>query len=315
MECTTLSSTDLRVSRIAFGCEPLGGTDWGRVDIPQAIAAVRRAHELGINVFDTADVYGLGRSEQMLSEALGARRHDVIIITKFGVNWQVPDGGGRARTFVDASPKHAVAALHDSLRRLRVDCIPLYLIHAPDSQTPLSSTLEVLQRCREEGKIRYVGVSNFSAQLICEAHGIERLAAAELQYNLIHREAEEEIVPECRELGIDLLAYGPLAQGLLAGKYEESARFGTDDRRSRLPHFQAERISRHLAVVDRLRELGRRFHKTPSQLALRWVLDAPCVACAIVSAKTPAQVEDNVGACGWCLQGDERAYLEGESLG
>lgn len=299
MEYTTLSRTDLAISQIGLGCEPLGGVDWGKVDLAEALSAVDRACDIGINLFDTANVYGLGRSEELLSQALGIRRHEMVIVTKFGVNWHGVDRGGRAHTFFDSSPRHLEEALHGSLRRLRLDCIPLYLIHWPDPHTPIAETLEALQRFREAGKIRYIGVSNFPANLIREAHEYEGLAVVELPYNLIDRRVEREIIPCCIELGISILAYGPLAQGLLTGKYSADIAFAVDDRRQRLLHFQKDRFAKNLKTVDRLRAIGAKNQYSPTQTAIRWVLDAPGIAGAVVGAKTPKQVEENAGAVGW----------------
>lgn len=309
MEYVRLANSDLIVSRIAFGCEPLGGTDWGSVDEREGRAAVQRALELGINFFDTADVYGLGQSERVLSEALGRRRHEIVIATKFGVNWQDNPNGGRARTFFDSSPERVVVALENSLRRLRIDCIPLYVIHWPDPKTPIAHTMDALARCREAGKVRYIGVSNFPPNMIKQAHEFVKLSCVELPYNLIDRRAERELLPCCAELGISVLAYGPLAQGLLTGKYGPDARFGPDDRRSRLPHFQGDSLKKKLRAVQVLKELAARYNRTPSQLAVRWVLDNQTVSCAIVGAKSPVQIEDNVGALGWSLSAADRERL------
>ena len=213
MDYVNLAGTDLRVSRIAFGCETLGGIDWGRFDEAQVLKAVARGLERGINFFDTADVYGTGHSEERLSQVLGLRRHEVVIMTKFGVNWVDNPTGERVRTFLDASPRHVIEALENSLRRLRIDCIPLYLIHWPDPNTLLADTLEALQRCRADGKIRYVGLSNFSAAAIREAQQIFPIAVVQAQYSLFDRHVEQEILPGCRELGIDFLAYGTFSSG------------------------------------------------------------------------------------------------------
>jgi aryl-alcohol dehydrogenase-like predicted oxidoreductase len=160
---------DLKVSRIIFGCEALGGTDWGKVDVPAVQAAVAHAWDRGINTFDVADVYGLGRAETALAEALGPRRHDAVIITKFGVNWRQGKNGGRAETFRDASPAHAKKAAENSLRRLKIDCIPLYLVHWPDPRTPLADTRAALEELKAAGKIRRYGLSNFPGRRLAAA--------------------------------------------------------------------------------------------------------------------------------------------------
>lgn len=305
-----MAGRDVPLDGVAMGCEPLGGTDWGVFDPARAEAAVARALELGVTVFDTADVYGLGRSEEVLARALGPRRHDVVVVTKFGVAWG--EGDGRARTWRDASPARVRAALEGSLRRLRLDRIPLYLVHWPDPATPVEATMEALARCRERGLVEAVGVSNFTPELVRRAHAVLPLAALELQYSLLCRGAEAELLPLARELGVAVLAYGPLAQGLLTGKYGPGARFAGDDRRHRLSHFRGPALRRALEVVGRVREAAGQLGHTPAQVALRWVLDHPSVSCAIAGAKSSAQVEANAGAAGWRLPPGMREALAGD---
>jgi aryl-alcohol dehydrogenase-like predicted oxidoreductase len=309
MEYAALGRSGPRVSRVGFGCEPLGGTDWGAVDAKEAEAAVRRALELGINLFDTADAYGLGRSEEALSAALGERRHDVVIVSKFGIAWEIQPGG-RARTWKDASPRRVVEALEASLRRLRVDRVPVYLVHWPDPATPLEATLEALARCAEQGKVGHVGLSNFPAADVRRAHAALPLAAVEAELSLLSRGAEDALLPACRELGVGVLAYGALAQGLLTGKYGRDAAFGPDDRRHRLPAFRGAALERGLAAAAALAEAARESGATPAQMALRWVLDRPGVTSVVVGAKTARQVEANAAAASAVLSGRARDAAE-----
>jgi aryl-alcohol dehydrogenase-like predicted oxidoreductase len=309
MEYAELGRSGLRVSRVGFGCEPLGGTDWGAVDAREAEGAVRRALELGINLFDTADAYGLGRSEEALSAALGERRHDVVIVSKFGIAWE-QQPGGRARTWKDASPGRVARALEGSLRRLRVDRLPVYLVHWPDPATPLEETLEALARCVEQGKVGHVGLSNFGAHAVRRAHAVLPLAAVEAEYSLLSRGAEAELLPTCGELGVGVLAYGALAQGLLTGKYGVGAAFGPDDRRHRLPGFRGPGLERGLAAAAALGEAGEASGASPAQMALRWVLGHPAVTSVVVGAKTARQVEANAAAARAVLAPEARARAE-----
>jgi aryl-alcohol dehydrogenase-like predicted oxidoreductase len=313
LEYRRLGNTDLLVSRIAFGCEAIGGTDWGRVNEEESLLAVQTALDKGINFFDTADAYGLGQSERILSKGLGSKKKDVVIGTKFGVNWEPDPNGGRARTLVDSSPRHAIQALESSLRRLELDCIPLYQIHWPDPKTPISDTLEVLITAREAGKIRYIGVSNFSVAQVSQAYQFVKLASVQLGYNLLDHNTGDEIARHCRELNMGVIAYGALAQGLLTGKYGLGANFGNDDRRSRLKQFHKAELHKSLEILNSLREVGSRYHKSPSQVAIRWVLDQPSVTCAAIGIKTPAQVEENVAATDWTLGHEDADYLGGLS--
>lgn len=312
MEYITLPNTVLAVSRIGFGAEPLGGTDWGNLDEQQALAAVRQAVESGITLFDTADVYGLGRSEELLSQALGAQRHRVVIVTKFGVNWEITDGAQRARTFFDSSPRRVREALENSLRRLRIDCIPLYLIHWPDPRTPVGETIDELRKCQAAGKVRYFGVSNFSIEQLKQAQQIAPIAAIEFQYSLLDRRPEVDLLPFCKQQGIGVLAYGVLGQGLLTGKYDIESQFPAHDRRQRLAHFQGQQLIQNLDKVDRVKRIAEMYAKQPAQLAIRWALDHPDIACAIVGAKTPQQIISGVAALHCELHLNDKLYLEQE---
>lgn len=309
MEYIPLRHTNLTISRLIFGCEPLGGTDWGKVDENLLDQAVSRSVDLGVNCFDVANVYGLGLAEERLSQILGSKRHEVVIISKFGVNWETPRGRSRAKTFLDCSPERVISCLEGSLQRLRLDCIPIYLVHWPDPKTPIDKTLEVLLRFQKEGKIQYFGVSNFPLTLLREANRFTNVGILELQYNLVDRSAEEELLPYCQTEKINVFAYGALAQGLLTGKYDASTTFEKDDRRHRLSHFKPDAIKKNLRILDKLKIIGDRYEKTMSQVAIRWILDNPSISAAIVGAKTPFQTEMNLGALDWQLTDQELAYL------
>lgn len=311
MEYVKLGSTDLTISQIGFGCEPLGGYDWGNVDEHECMRAVSEAVDFGVTLFDTADIYGLGRSEENLSRALGARRHDVIIATKGGVNW-LAGPEGRAKTFHDSSPAHMREALEGSLRRLRVDCIALYQIHWPDSNTRLDDTIDALARCHAEGKFRLLGCCNFPPDLLRDAAALFPIHSLQLNYNLAEQDAYVAAAECCRELGISILAYGVLAQGMLTGKYGAEATFPESDRRSRAEKFRANALHKYVRLADRLNGMARRHAKTAAQVATRWVLETPGVACAIVGIKTISQIHENTGATNWRLTEDDRLLLDQE---
>ncbi|MGE0503340.1 MAG: aldo/keto reductase [Rhizobiaceae bacterium] len=295
-------------SRLALGCEPLGGTDWGDVDLDNARLAVSTALDVGITVFDTADVYGLGRSEEELAAALGPRRHDAFIVTKFGVRWERDPSGGRARTFRDSSPAHLTAALEASLRRLRIDAVPLYLVHWPDPATPIDDTLEVLRDARTAGKVLNFGLSNFTPDDVEKGAGLG-IAAVEAQFNLIDLNSSRGVWEVAGRHGLARIAYGPLAQGLLTGKYDQMSRFPPSDRRSRLPHFDARQWERNRRILGALEEVAKRRGVTTAQVALRWVLDCSMVDMAVVGGRSPDQVVANAAAETWMLEADEVAAL------
>ncbi|MGQ0639623.1 MAG: aldo/keto reductase [Gemmatimonadaceae bacterium] len=307
MESCRLGVSDLVVSRIACGCWARGGHGWGNVDDNDSKRAIRRAFDLGVNLFDTADVYGLGHSEELLSDALGEDRHHVCIATKGGVGW---DASGK--TFRDTSPNAIIQALDASLRRLRVDCIPLYQIHWPDGITSITATIEALVRCRDEGKIRWIGCSNFSAEQLKQANRVHPMVALQMPYNLLDRRAEDALLPLCACENVAALAYAPLAQGALSGKYAAGTKFEATDVRSRTGYFGESVATVTSAILERLKQAAQESGRTPAQMAIRWVLDSPGVAVAITGVTTANQIDENIGALAWTLPNDLRAFIAGQ---
>lgn len=303
MEYVRLGLTDLTVSRIGFGCAAMGGYDYGYADDRESIAAVHKALELGVNFFDTADVYGFGHAEEILTKALGSRRHEVIVATKFGVNWDE-----RGRTSRDISSARVTQALEASLRRLKLDSIPLYQIHWPDGVTPISETIEALKRCVESGKIRAFGSCNFSVELIEEAQRHGQLASLQLPYSLAQRDFEKTI-RGCQQYAISTLCYNPLSQGLLTGKYGRHSTFEGTDLRRRSELFRDDKLVAGLAVVDKLRIVAERCGCTPAQVAIRWLLQNTWVSCVITGIKKPSQIEENAGGVGGRLSAADFKFL------
>ena len=306
MEYQELPELDLPVSRLGLGGCPLGGHGWGPVDESQLRAAVRRALEAGVNLFDTADIYGLGQSEYLLSEALGKARQHVVIASKFGVR-RTSDG----RTLFDNSPEYLEQALTASLQRLGLEQIPLYYLHWPDGRTPIEEAVGAMQRCRERGLIGAIGLSNVSAEELRRACQTTRISAVQVQYSLVDREVAEALAGTAAEFGVPLITWGSLAQGLLTGKFDEHSQFTADDRRSRYENFQGEKFAENLRVVTRLKQAAAIYRRTPGQTAMRWLLDAPSVGCVLFGAKNPEQVEENLGAVNWRLSQSDRRILTG----
>ena len=296
MEYTRLGKTDLMASRIGFGCWAIGGHGWGRVDDEESIRSIRRALELGVNLFDTADVYGLGHSEEVLRRGLGEDRKRVVIATKFGLRWD-----SEARITRDISPQRVTEALEGSLRRLDIDAIPLYFIHGPDNSTPIEATMGALVRCQESGKVLHIGCSNLPLETVRRARAISPVTGLQSSYNIVDRTAEQTVIPFCRELGISLITFSSLAQGLLTGKYGSRVAFGEQDIRKRSQYFAEERAVDNMEIVMRTAAVARRLGVTPAQVALRWLLDNPHVACALTGIKRSGQIEENAGATGWEL--------------
>jgi aryl-alcohol dehydrogenase-like predicted oxidoreductase len=296
MEYSKLGAKGLEYSKIGFGCWAIGGHGYGVVDDHESIIAIQKALNMGINIFDTADVYGFGHSEEILSRALGSKRHDVVIATKFGICWD--DTG---KTLRDCSAKRVVEALEGSLRRLRMDCIPLYQLHWHDGVTPVEETMEALIRCRDAGKIKFIGCTNLSRQLVDSMNKIERLSSVQLLFNLIERKNEKLLHDLFFTEGLSTIVYGALIRGLLSGKYNEKSEFGYNDTRSKDDNFKGKQLDRNLSIVRELISLGAFYKKSAAQIALRWVLDIPFISTVIVGMKTGIQVMENVGAIGWDL--------------
>ena len=278
--------------------------DWGAIDVAELKAAVREAYESGVTLFDTADVYGLGQSETLLADALGDARTKVVIATKGGLHWQPSLLHSRASIHKDNSPKAITQSVEASLRRLRIEQIGLYQIHWPDGRTPVEDTVEALLRCVDAGKIGHLGCSNVNPDELRRAHASGARASVQMSFSLLHQ-ASAPTFGVAVELGIATLAYGCLAQGLLTGKFTGGEIFGSNDRRSRVSHF----TENHSGLLTDLRAAATQLTKTPSQLALRWVLDVGRISCAIVGIKNRQQLRENLGAIGWVLRPGDVQFL------
>ncbi|HEX2071288.1 MAG TPA: aldo/keto reductase [Thermoleophilaceae bacterium] len=288
-----LGRSELMVSPIAFGTWQLGG-EWGRFDEDEAIAAIRRARELGINFFDTAQAYGFGVSERLLGRALADdlrdARDDVVIATKGGLR-QVPDGLER-----DSSPEFLRDGVQRSLEALGVEHIDLYQVHWPDPDTPFAETGAALAQLRDEGKIRHVGVSNYSADQMAELERSVPVETLQPPYHLFSRDVEDGVLPWCLDHDVGVLVYGPLAHGLLTGAIDEDAQFADDDWRSTSPLFDRVNLQQNVQVVRQLGEIADELGCTLSQLAIAWTLVHPAVQVAIVGSRNADHIAESVAA-------------------
>jgi len=296
MEYRRLGSTNLEISRIGFGCWAISGHGYGSVDDRESIKSIQKALDMGINFFDTADVYGFGHSEEILSKALGSQRDKVIVATKFGVNFD--DNG---KTYKDCSPRRIIEVLDGSLNRLKIDCIPLYQIHWHDEKFPIEDVMETLLKCRDAGKILHIGCCNFSKELILRTSNINRIESYQCLYNLTKRQNENTIKYSSEELDISVFAYGVIGRGLFSAKYNKNSRFGENDTRVKDSDFQGAQYDNNILIAEKLSEIGKKYGKSPAQVAIRWVLENSNVACAITGAKTPAQISENASSVGWSL--------------
>jgi aryl-alcohol dehydrogenase-like predicted oxidoreductase len=293
MRTITLGATGLRVSRIAFGAWQLGG-EWGALGEDEARRALRRARELGVNLFDTAQAYGFGASERLLADALrtelSRHRDELVIATKGGLR---PTGSGLIR---DASPQWLRKGVDESLEALGVDYIDLYQVHWPDPKIPVADTAGALLELVELGKIRHVGVSNFDAEQMAEFSRTMPVETLQPPYHLFRRGIEQAILPHARRHGIGVLVYGPLAHGLLTGTLHEGTTLPPDDWRSTSELFRGEAYRRNLAAVRELQRFANDGGMTVSQLAIAWTLAHPAVHVAIVGTRRAPHVDESVAA-------------------
>ena len=307
METIRLKGIDLPVSRLCTGGCPAGEYGWGNVDHQQIEGAIRHAFELGVNFFDTADTYGLGRSEINMGEVLHDVRSRVVLATKFGV--RVENG----RTFYDNSPEYIEKALDASLKRLRTDYIDLYQIHYLDGTTPAEAVMETLIRAKEAGKIRAIGLSNVTEeQASACALFKEDIASFQNHYSLAHRNEEAAMCSISESLDLAALTWGSLGQGILTGKYGADVHFESNDRRSRTiyDNFYGDKLQKNLRIVDVMRPIAEAHGVTISAVAVRWILDHLPHSVVIAGMKSPAQAEGNALALTFRLTEGEIAALD-----
>jgi len=295
MQTRKLGNSDLHITRVGYGAWAIGGSGWqfawGSQNDNDSIAAIHRSLELGVNWIDTAAVYGLGHSEEVVSRALktwpGPRPY---VFTKCGLRWD-SQGNVRKTLSVDSIRRE----VEDSLRRLSVDVIDLYQIHWPPD--PDSAELEegwsMLARLRRQGKVRWIGVSNFNVQQLRRAQALAPVTSLQPPYSLLHREIEDQVLPYCLREGIGVIVYSPMASGLLTGAMtgERAAKLPKDDWRKNHPDFTEPQLSRNLALVERLQEIARRHNRSAGEVAIAWTLHHPAVTGAIVGARNARQAE------------------------
>jgi aryl-alcohol dehydrogenase-like predicted oxidoreductase len=305
MEFVDIPGTSIRASRVALGTWAIGGWMWGGSNESDAINAIHTALDRGINLIDTAPVYGFGVSEAIVGKALaiGGRRKRTYLATKVGLDWK--DG----RPFRNASKARIVREAEDSLRRLQTDVIDLYQVHWPDPHTPVAEVADAMRELHRAGKIRAIGVSNFSPAQMDEFRKVAPLHAAQPPYNLFERAIENDVLPYCRERDIALLAYGSLCRGLLSGSMSKSSRFTGDDLRKSDPKFVAPRFEQYLAAVGKLDRFAQdRYGRRVIHLAVRWVLDRGERNIALWGARRADQLAPIADVIGWRI--DESAMAE-----
>ena len=305
MEKRKLGFTDIELTTIGFGAWAVGGGNWewgwGRQDDNESMAAIQTALDLGINWIDTAAAYGLGHSEEIVRAALKGRRDRVYIATKCGLVWDDPGSGAVYNRLQGWSIRQEV---EQSLRRLGVDMIDLYQIHWPKPDNEIEEGWEEIARLVEEGKIRYAGVSNFNLEQVQRAQKIHPVASLQPEYSMLERNVEKELLSYCAAQQIGVIAYSPMASGLLTGKYNRATieTIAPDDwRRKFSEHFREPNLTRNLALLEKLAQIASRCDRSLGELAVAWVLRRKEVSAAIVGARRPSQIEQIGPAADWQL--------------
>jgi aryl-alcohol dehydrogenase-like predicted oxidoreductase len=314
MTMNQLGNSDLFITPIGFGAWAIGGSGWefgwGEQDDQASVAAIHRALSLGVNWIDTAAVYGMGHSEEVVASALqtwaGPRPY---VFTKCGLRWD--DQGYVHRSLQAESIRREC---EDSLRRLKIDAIDLYQIHWPTED--LEEGWSAMAQLQKEGKVRWIGVSNFNVDEMRRAQAIAPITSLQPPYSLVRREVEQAVLPYCQSSRLGTIVYSPMASGLLTGAMtrERAANLPNSDWRSRDLEFHEPKLSKNLALVERLRKVGERYGRPPGQVAIAWALQNRAVTGAIVGARSARQVEGIVGAADLCLTDEEVAEIEGENV-
>ena len=304
MEQRRLGGQGLTVSALGLGCMGMSQT-YGPADEDESDATQERAYELGITFFDTANAYGLGHNERLVGRVLRPHRDRVVIATKFGIA-----GRREGRMVVDGSPDAARRNCDESLQRLGIDTIDLYYLHRVDKAVPIEESVGAMAELVAAGKVRYLGLSEASAQTIRRAHATHPISALQSEWSLFEREPEVTVLPTLRELGIGFVPFSPLGRGFLTGQITTPDDFGADDFRRSNPRFQGENFERNLRLVTRVHEMAAEKGCTPGQLALAWLLAQGDDVAPIPGTKRRRYLEENVGALDVSVTADDRAQLD-----
>jgi len=311
MQTRQLGNSDMQITRLGLGTWAIGGGGWafgwGPQDDEASIATIHRAIDLGINWIDTAAVYGLGHSEEIVAKALKGRSDRPYVFTKGSRVWN--DQGEITSSLKEQSLRREV---ENSLRRLEVDTIDLYQLHWPNPDPDIEEGWSTLAKLKSEGKLRYIGVSNFSVEQMERARKIAPITSLQATYSLIKRDIERDILPYCQEHNIGVIVYSPMMSGLLSGKMtrERIDNFPEDDWRKRNEEFQEPRLSRNLKLASLLQDIGYPYNRTTAEVAIAWTLRHPAVTGAIVGGRRPEQVEEIIGAAEFRLSESELEQIE-----
>jgi aryl-alcohol dehydrogenase-like predicted oxidoreductase len=310
MQKRRLGSTDLNLTTVGLGTWAMGGPwqfGWGPQDDDEALGAIRKALDLGINWIDTAPVYGLGHSEELVGKVIKPIKKKPIIATKCGLLWN------EKKEKVPHLKRESIRKeCHTSLKRLGVETIDLYQMHWPDPDEDVEEAWEEMAKLKDEGKVRYIGVCNFNVEQLERVRKSADVASAQPPYSMLHREPEDELLGSCARNNVGVLAYSPMQRGLLTGKFSKQrlASLAPDDHRRRNPDFQEPQFTATLQLVNKLRPVAERNKKTLAQLAISWVLRRPEVTAAIIGARKPEQITETAPASDWNLSEKDIKEIE-----
>ena len=308
MEFVKIAGTEINSSRIGLGTWAMGGWLWGGSDRKECVRTIYKAFDNGVNLIDTAPIYGFGLSEEIVGEAVSqsGMRDELIIATKVGLEWE------RGGIFRNSLQERIRKEVDDSLRRLRTDRIDLYQIHWPDPLAPVEETAETMEELLKSGKVRAVGVSNYSVEQMEIFRSVCPLNSSQPPYNLFERGIENDVLPWCEEQGVTMLLYGALCRGLLGGKLRTDSEFQGDDIRNFDPKFRRPVYDNYLGAVEKLGELAsERFGKNVLELSVRWVLDKCENDITLWGARRPGQLDDLAGTLGWTIDDDSMNEIDG----
>jgi len=304
MKTRNIGRQGLEVSAVGLGC--MGMSDfYGESDEAESIATIRRAPELGVTFLDTADMYGRGANEELVGRAIAGRRDEFVLATKFGI----VRGEGGERT-IDGRPEYVREAIDASLRRLGVDHVDLYYQHRVDKTVPIEETVGAMAELVEAGKVRYLGLSEASAETIRRANEVHPISALQSEFSLFERGLADNILPTLRELGIGLVPYSPLGRGFLSGRFRSKADFGSADFRSHDPRMSEENFEKNLAIVEAIESLAAKHEVTPAQLAIAWVLAQGDDVAPIPGTRKVSRLEENAAAAEVALDEEDLAALD-----
>lgn len=320
MQARQLGQSDVRVSPVIFGAWAIGGWMWGGTEESESIDAIRAAIDHGVNTIDTAAVYGMGYSEELVGRAIkGIPRDRVVIATKCGMRWDTEEGSdpwpqkdNQGRDVVirkNARPESIAYECEQSLKRLGVETIDLYQIHWPDTSTPVEDSMAAMLKLKQQGKIRAIGVSNYDVEWLRKATKVAPVASDQPPYSLIQRKIEKEILPFCREHHIGVIVYSPLERGLLAGAVPPERTFPPGDHRATHKYFTVENRKRVLAALEKVRPIAERHKASLAQVVINWTVHEPGITGALVGARNAEQATHNAGALDFKLSDEERTTI------